>query len=100
MLSGKILNSLLDYLIGGNLFFAAVRNSRVKLLFNNTNWWKKVAIVIQLPQNALQQVCEFKEILRYFPLMDVGVVENQVLSSFVSLLSHFISKQVPCLFLS
>lgn len=41
MLSGKILNSLLDYLIGENLFFAAVRNSIVKLLFNNTNWWGK-----------------------------------------------------------
>lgn len=41
MLSGKILNSLLDDLIGENLFLPLLGKSIVKLLFNNTNWKRK-----------------------------------------------------------
>lgn len=40
MLSGKILSSLLDYLIGENLFLLLL-GTLSKLLFNITNWWEK-----------------------------------------------------------
>lgn len=98
ILSGETLTSLLDYLIGGNLFFAAIRCSIVKFLRNNTNWWEKQQRW-WCGYHTIPSSKPFKEIHRCFPLIDSGVPDNLVLSSFALPISHFISNQVPCLFL-
>lgn len=57
MLSGKILNSLLDYLIGGNLFLLQLgtlySSFSLTILIDEK---RKVAMVIQLSHTTLQQV--------------------------------------------
>lgn len=91
MLSGKILNSLLDYLIGGNLFLLLL-GAIVKLPFNNTNWGKKW--LLSYSCHAIPSRKSFQGVHGHYPLFDFIGAGNQVLSSLVSWLSHFISNQV------
>lgn len=96
MLSGKILNSLLDYLIGGNLFLLQLgtlySSFSLTILIDEK---RKVAMVIQLSHTTLQQVVYGNLQVLSFDWLCCCWKSSLVFTP--SVLSHFISNQFSCL---